>query len=260
MVMVPEDAYSNLIYKQQQLIPPVVTQLSNLDQDMKEILESPNLTVDEKYNRYYKTFSRYGQLQNTVFPTPQIPAPAVPPPQPDLQQQQQPAPPAAEVPVVEKNLLDSLPKTSRKKGRMLLEHFKHKKDIRWADTGELVINGAPLPKSNITDLVHFFTRNRPTVVPPSGAKELADLLQETNVPMEAVMADSLKQLEPQDLGLGTLFSPFDRKPPTQVSPERKRSPLARQTPLKTRLRQTYRDNIAEGEKPGTTGLQLQNFY
>ncbi len=66
MVMVPEDAYSSLINKQQQLLPPVATQLSNLDMELKETLNNSNMNVDKKYNRYYRTLSRYGNLQDRM--------------------------------------------------------------------------------------------------------------------------------------------------------------------------------------------------
>jgi hypothetical protein len=236
MVMVPEEAYSSLVGQQQQLIPPVAMQLSNLDNELKSILENPNLNVDNKYNQYYQIFKRYSNLHGKQFgnvaPEPQI--------LPPLQQQQaeekremvSKATSTISPPVSEQFVLDSLPKIARRKGKLLFEHLKKKREIQWTDTGELVANGSPVEGSNVTDLLHFFTRDRPSVVPPKGAHELADLLQETNVPMEAVVADSFNKVGTLGFNLGTLFSPKTnviKKTPLSRSIKRREKPLQRKS-------------------------------
>ncbi len=112
----------------------------------------------------------------------------------------------------ENALLDTLPRTALHKGKLLLQHFK-RKNFQWSNNGELVVNGAPVQNSNMTDLVHYFTRHRQTAVPPNGAKEMAQLLQRTNVPMEAIVPDSFRVTKEEpfglDLRLATLFGPED---------------------------------------------------
>ena len=271
--MVPEDSYTSLIHKQHQLLPPVTTQMSNLDQELKYILDNPSLNVDEKYNRYYSTFSRYGKLHAMVFPKTvehpvppmvgQIPAP--PPAQvpPDIvQQQQQPLPVAPPLPVVEERLIAGLPKTCRRKGRMLLDHIKKKPGFQWTDNGGLHVDGGVVPGSNIIDLVHYFTRKRPKALPPPGSEELAVLLKDTNVPMEAVDGESFRRVGTSDWNLGTLFSPVPQPPPVEQfktpegSPtERKKSPrVVKQSPLRNRLRRQMNDNI----DPAV--VKLRDFY
>lgn len=235
--MVPEDAYSSLISQQQQLIPPPITQLSNLDMELKGILNNPGLSVDQKYDQYYRTFARYGNLQDQYKQPPPRQAPVLAP----VQQQE------VEVPkdIPELELLASLPQTARKKARLLLNHFKRKpQEIHWNNDGQLVVNGSAVPNSNITDLVHFFTRERPTAQPPSGAVEMAHLLQETNVPVEALARESLKVFKgpEMDYGLATLFGPEQafvhpravetRTPPPPPKPltPRQQLQLKRKTP------------------------------
>lgn len=227
MVMVPEDAYTSLVGQQQQLMPPVAMQLSNLDNELKSILNNPSLGVDEKYNSYYRTFNRYSHLQGK--PTVLLPEP----PREHKQVEQKPemvdnmtSTVVVGVPVSEKGLLDNLPKIARRRGKLLLEHLKRKEQIQWADTGELLVNDRPVEGSNVTDLFHFFTRDRPSVVPPKGAREFAELLQETNVPVEAVVPDSFNKAGTLTFDLGTLFSPnrSPKKTPRKKTTERKPKP------------------------------------
>jgi len=232
MVMVPQDAYSSLISQQQQLMPPVAMQLSNLDSEMKSILNNPNLSVDEKYNRYYRTFGRYGHLQERpLFPG--MPDP-LPPPAPTVVEK---GTNTGIFPVSKHALLDTLPKVSRNKARILIDHLNSKKEIKWTDTGELLVGGYPVPGSNITDLVHFFTRNRPSVKPPPGAKELADQLQDTNVPMEAVAPESFNQVGTLNYDLGTIFSPLRASTSTMREPkavrQKKKRKVEKTPPLST---------------------------
>jgi hypothetical protein len=210
MVMVPEEAYSSLVGQQQQLMPPIAMQLSNLDSELKSILTNPSLNVDEKYNQYYQIFKRYGHLHGRQFNPPEQPLAPLQAKQEQLERKPEMVNKATStftVPVSEQTLLQSLPKIARRRGKLLLEHLKRKRQIQWNDNGELMANGSPVEGSNVTDLLHFFTRDRPSVVPPKGAAELADLLQETNVPVEAVVPNSFNQTGMLAFNLGTLFSP-----------------------------------------------------
>jgi hypothetical protein len=63
-------------------------------------------------------------------------------------------------------------------------------------------------------------------MPPKGAKEFASLLQETNVPIEAVAPESFNKAGVLTYNLGTLFSPATStktKPKKQKSSDKKRS-------------------------------------
>ena len=74
MVMVPQETYSSLMSQQKQSFPPVVQQMSNLDQELQSILSNPNLSPDLKYHQYKQAFNRYQQLRNDHFqPKPYVP-------------------------------------------------------------------------------------------------------------------------------------------------------------------------------------------
>ena len=261
MLMVPEDAYTNLLNQQQQLMPPAAQQLSNLDSELKSILANPGLSVEEKYDRYNRTFGRYKHLQRPLFQPPMIAPPLV-----NAETQVVPRETAEKgtsaenVPISQKILLQSLPKGLRERGKTFLKHLERKKEIiRWTPRGELLRDGDPIPDSSIADLVHFFTRDRPTVKPPAGAVELAQQLQDTNIPLEAVAGNSFARVGTLNYDLATLFSP-DPPPPPPATPARDLWATPEQfappqgTPLRERLRQQHK---AHGASPSKEGLRCQ---
>ena len=184
MVMVPQDAYTNLVSKQKQMYSPVVNQLSNLDQELQTIVTNPNLSSEVKYHQYMNIFKRYQTLRNYNQETTAAP---VLPDEPQLHEQvveEQPEQPISVT--VERRLLDGLPKQVRRKGKLLIDHVKANPErFKFLKSGELVAQGEAIPGSNITDLFHYSTRNRTTVEAPPGFEEFEELLMESNVPREA---------------------------------------------------------------------------
>ena len=207
MVMVPQDAYSSLVSQQKQLYPPVIGQLSNLDQELQSILANPSLSTDAKYHQYMNVFGRYQKLRQ---PTEPLAPPPLPPPQ-----------------IEERNIVSNLPKAVQRKGKILMDHIKaNPESFAFQKTGELVINGIPVAGSNVTDLIHYATRTRPNVTKPAGYDQFKDLLDSTNVPKEAVRANTrplVFSTPPSDAvgpspsgAVGTSFSPKpkrNRQPP-----------------------------------------------
>ena len=240
MVMVPQDTYSGLLAQQKQTYSPAIGQLSNLDQELQNVLSNPNLSTDEKYHHYQNVFGRYQNLKHQQF----YHKPATNPVQPAVDTT------PYLLPVQEPHLIHGLPKQTRRKGQLLLEHLKRNKDhFQWMDSGELVMNGHPIPGSNLTDLVHHVTRTRPTVRAPAGAAEFKRLLQNTNVPQEALsqVPPPLQQVvqpatpfQTPTATVGTAFSPpSERYTPLKdvLRKTKKNTPVTlRQTPLKDVLR------------------------
>ena len=212
MVNIPYDKYNRLINAEQQIIPPVVNQLSDLDLELQAVLANPNIPSELKYHQYQSLFNRYQNLRNQQFrpPTaaPTAAKTSVETTTVDI--------PNDKLPIEDKALLDSLPKSSRGKARILLNHLKgHLDSIQWLNNGELVVDGKTIPGSNITDLVHYVTRYRPTMAAPIGAEEFSDKLSETNTPKQATV--SREEFQTPTV-LGTSFSP---------TPSKKRSTTSR---------------------------------
>ena len=208
MVMIPQNVYSGLITKEQQTYSPLIGQLANLDQEMQTIMSNPNLSTDEKYQLYQQTFSRYQHLKNQQFPRENHPIKITSKPQP--------------VNIEENTLLAGLPKNVRTKGKLLIQHLKrHNQSIEWLPNGQLKnIKGTPIPDSNLVDLVHYVTRNRPTARPPPGVADFLELLHDTNVPKEAISVLEDTFFTPKAV-VGTSYSPIDRTTPKQIQKELK---------------------------------------
>ena len=186
MVMVPQDAYSSLMSQQKQLYSPLVTQLSNLDQELQSILTNPSIDSDGKYHQYMNVFKRYQSLQH------QQAHPSQPPfPPPPLVQKPAAADTVEDQPHLqaefERRIVDGLPRQVRRKGKLLFRHMRDDPQrFNFLKSGELLAEGEVIPGSNITDLIHFATRKRPTARPPPGFEEFRELLHESNVPREAI--------------------------------------------------------------------------
>ena len=234
MVMVPQDAYSSLISQQKQLYSPVVNQLANLDNDLQSIMSNPNMSADAKYHQYMNTFNRYQQLRKEQFPVQRNPTFH----QISTEIQTAEDIPMMDFPVEERRIIDSLPKPVRRKGKILLEHMKDKKEhFNWLNSGELVFNGTPIHGSNFTDLVHYFTRNQPNSSPPTGAEQFENLLNITNAPKEALNTAEIKFKNPKT-ELGTSFSPATAS-----------TPKITKTPLKKSVKKSPKKLLTRERKP-----------
>ena len=56
---------------------------------------------------------------------------------------------------IEQKILDSMPKTTRSRTRLLLNKIKNNKEIiHWNSRGELIYDGKAIPATQIVDLVH----------------------------------------------------------------------------------------------------------
>ena len=84
----------------------------------------------------------------------------------------------------------------------LLDHVQYKDEFVFNDVGELVIDGAPIPKADLVELIRAFTVNSQSGLPVPGIDEFTKLLVQTNVPAQAIGSKfHLARLE--KLGLAT---------------------------------------------------------
>lgn len=83
-------------------------------------------------------------------------------------------------------ILRTIPKAFKTKGELLFERLCDNDVITWDQLGTVSINGAPLPNSNIVDLVCDVVRCKKTSAGPSGCKEFVAALRQINVPQEYI--------------------------------------------------------------------------
>ena len=90
--------------------------------------------------------------------------------------------------MIEKELLESLPRSLKIKGKLLLERLKAN-NITWNAAGELIIDSVKYHGTNIIDLVNDVMRNRKYSA-PFGWQTFADQLIRLNVPQEMIVNKS----------------------------------------------------------------------
>ena len=83
-------------------------------------------------------------------------------------------------------IVRGIPKTMKTRALALLARLKERKDvITWDNTGQVVLNGDFIPKSNISDLVSDAMRPRKHFN-PVGVREFYNMLNEINIPKDLV--------------------------------------------------------------------------
>lgn len=83
-------------------------------------------------------------------------------------------------------MFNSIPKTYRKRGELLLSNLlENKKNIKWDSNGRVIINNKTIPFSNILDLINDVLRPSKRAK-PLGWKKFASTLKEINIPLSCI--------------------------------------------------------------------------
>ena len=83
------------------------------------------------------------------------------------------------------DIVESVPKSLKSKADHLMKRLKNEPTIQWNDRGELILDGATVPGSNMVDLVHDVLRKRKQS-DPVGWQPFVKHLKHINIPMELV--------------------------------------------------------------------------
>ncbi len=177
MALIPADLAAQLSLQQHTQDAPALSQLSNLDQQMRTILDDKSLSTDLKFKQYYNTLHHYGALKENAEQTP-IPVRI----QDNAIKSQQ----AIQLPTNETDLLATVPLAQKRGARLLLKYVRENPEIEWNAAKELIYKGDRIPRSNIFDLISDASRSRKNAVPPIGWQEFADALTAQNVPGDAI--------------------------------------------------------------------------
>jgi hypothetical protein len=134
--------------------------LSNLDKDISTILNSKT-SDEEKVKLYMESLRKYRKIDKDMRPTP-----------PSTQNMQQ-------------EVIDSIQPSLQYKAKRLLDRIKNDNIGEWNNIGELIFRQTVIPNSNIVDLVADVLKSKSTEH-PTGWKEFANILKETNIPRELI--------------------------------------------------------------------------
>ena len=169
MAVVPQNMIERLMEaqrEQQQLVSdsPMI-QLSNLDEQMKRIIDSAEPS-DVKAKHYEQIIQTYFNIRSK-----------------DDQ-------PIATVQPVNPAWLTGLGKSYASKGKMLEEFVKSGSGLQWNEKNEIIYKGNRIAGSNIIDLIHTFSKPK-VAKKPVGWKEFGSALIDNNVPRAAIGNEKL---------------------------------------------------------------------
>ena len=189
-------------------VNPLYSTISNLDQEMRLILERHDLSDEQKVRQYNQILQRYleyhNHLQETTTTTTSTTSPKN----------------------IREEVLQTVPKTMKRKAEAILERIAHHSNMGWNDRGEFVYDGEVARGSNIVDLVNDMLRHRKTFQ-PRGWQEFARALRQSNVPLDLVGNRHRWEWMHRDSATSDAFSTAEESSPPRRSkyktPAQKRS-------------------------------------
>lgn len=157
--------------------------LSSLDAEMKEVVDRRDIDDEAKvkvYNQILRKYVVYEDKANepmAVQITHSTPTRIGPPSSHGREESNELS--------ADQHILETVPKTMRRKAQLILEKIRKNTDMSWDDKGQLLVQGKTLEGSHITDLVNDVLRKRRRP-DPIGWEDFTKGLKSANVPRELV--------------------------------------------------------------------------
>lgn len=164
--------------------PPVtlnktVNVLNTLDEEMASVMKKSELTDRDKVRIYNDILQKYlsfkDKYNDQVNP---LPVKVI---RNEVQDVSKPI----QEDVIEREIIDSVPKTMIKKAQLILNRIKNNSVIKWNEKGELIYKDTLIQGSNISDLINDTLRHRREFT-PNGWQVFSKGLKEINIPLELV--------------------------------------------------------------------------
>ncbi len=188
MALVPQELLERL--NQQNLEPSPATKATNvLDTEMKDILDRRDISEDEKVKLYNQILSRYLTFDNQRKQPLEMKLT-----EPTLEQTFKPehdpsdkkTTTSGQSQVIEDDVIDSVPRTLRKKAERLLKHLKFDQDVvDWNQKGEVLVDGTVIQGSHLVDLINDALRKRKNFN-PKGWEKFNKALAVLNTPKDLI--------------------------------------------------------------------------
>jgi hypothetical protein len=148
---------------------PVDNVIEKLETDLQNIMQNKSHAADAKLTIYNQVLQRYNKM---------------------LQKKQAPytLDIVEETPSVYKDstILKGIPEKQQRYANLLLTHVNQNPNIKTNSKGEMIIYGNLIHGSNITDLIHDFSRESRTRPLAIGAEMFAKVLDRSNIPRESI--------------------------------------------------------------------------
>ncbi|KAK6178086.1 hypothetical protein SNE40_012917 [Patella caerulea] len=199
MALVPESLLENLQTPKPQILqPPSVRKVSELDVEIRRILEDPEMDDSEKVEKYGQRLREFIFHKNRAIEPPTVyvkqqglsaglttkqsvinnkdPNGEVPQAEPSR---------VIEDPPLKADILATVPKSMKTKADLLIEKLYQTPNVTWDSKGAVTIEGQPIPGSNIMDLVNDLLRKR-KYFNPIGWQVLGRALSNNNLPQDLI--------------------------------------------------------------------------
>jgi len=191
-----------MLVPQHSLPSPLDKKLSQLDEEMKTVLDRTDLTDFDKARVYSEILDKYLDVKRKL---------------------QQPQP----IPIVEEKAdttanktstvdLSVFPQNYRNRAQNLLTHVRNQAGIDWNQKGEILVNDNAIPGSHVVDLIDNTIRykkgTRADQLP--GHREFVNALRESNVP-QALIGNKTK-LNDENVSFTTSTPARSRSPSPPV--------------------------------------------
>jgi hypothetical protein len=197
MVLVPHESVARL--QEKPTAPTPQTQMNSLDTEMDLIMRKKYADDSEKWKQYNETLQRYlhfagenrkpisielGGLEDTV--------------KKDDNHKD----------ILRDQLVAVMPKTYKDLGLKIYDYLStDTSPVKWNSAGTVSINGAPLPSSNIIDLISDLTRSRKNFE-PHGVDKFVQALARMNIPIDLVQNErrrtTISRFKQRQTGRGIL--------------------------------------------------------
>ena len=150
--------------------------LSDLDMNMRLVLERSDLTDEDKVRLYKTALDKFIRVRDKLDPSPVAGSSSHPATSLSTSEKQ-----ANES--VETRLLEAVPHVYKTRAQNLMTRLKDSPHFGWTKDGEMIWKDRVLTGSNLTDLVLDVVKKPSKVAqPPERWREFADVLRQVNVP------------------------------------------------------------------------------
>jgi len=159
---------------------PALTRASALDSEMEQLMQRSDMDAHDKWVAYNQLLQRYLHIADGYRKPVTIP----------IVDTQSRGPSANDMVAdtndpIRQQVVNSVPNTFRRKAGLLYSLLQNSDLVRWNARGEISLDGAELPGSNIVDLISDAVRLRKNFN-PAYSLEFAALLSKLNAPQELV--------------------------------------------------------------------------
>jgi len=156
--------------EQQQITQPAVVRLNQLDEEMKQVLDS-RFPSDVKFKLYNHILRQHDQVSDRMKKPVEV----------EIKKEEIPRE-KKEFPVAQ--MMREIPQKKQQAATLLIDHM-YQNGFDFNDKKELVVNGQAIRDSNIIDLFNYANRDM-SRAPPVGWNEYHTLLRRTNAPAAAI--------------------------------------------------------------------------